>query len=156
MDSNLIEEELDGLAFRFLKKFARVECALKASGFHNGEGTAVANWDKFAQSIGNLLENDSQLSDAIDYISKNPPKKQVINNGILSWDTPTVHAHKTHELLLCVRRVRNNLFHGGKFNGHWFAPQRSKELIEHSLSILEGCLRSSTALKNAYDDVQSS
>lgn len=156
MNENATEEHyLDHLALQFLKKFARIECALKASGFHNGDGDARANWDTFATSLANGLENDSQLSDAIDYMSKNPPKKQVIDNGILVWNTPTAHPHKTHELLLCVRRVRNNLFHGGKFNGHWFAPQRSKELIEHSLSILEGCLRSSTALKNAYGDVQS-
>lgn len=155
VDESVTEQDLDRLAFKFLKEFARIECALKASGFHNGDGDAKANWDTFANSIANNLENDSHLSNAIDYMSRNPPKKQVIANGILAWDTASVHPHKTHELLLCVRRVRNNLFHGGKFNGHWFAPERSRVLIQHSLSILEACLKNSSILATAYDDVQS-
>lgn len=152
MNDMVIEDELDGLAFRFLKKFARIECALKASGFHNGNGDAKANWDTFANSVSGKLELDPQLKDAIDYISKTPPKKQIIKDDLLQWSSPNPNANKTHELLLCVRRVRNNLFHGGKFNGHWFAPERSKELIEHSLNILDACLRHSEKLQIAYQD----
>jgi len=46
----------------------------------------------------------------------------------------------TDLVLAYVRRVRNNLFHGGKFNGHWFEPQRSGELLTHSLCILRGAI----------------
>ena len=55
-------------------------------------------------------------------------------------------------ILLYVRRVRNNLFHGGKFNEHWFAPERSQKLLESSLIILYHCLDLSAPVKEAYDN----
>lgn len=39
-------------------------------------------------------------------------------------------------LVLYIRRVRNNLFHGGKFAGQWFDPDRSKALLEASVLLL--------------------
>ena len=118
--------ELDCLAVELFKKFARVEYALKAAGFHYGEGEAKPNWDKFSSSVGGLLEKDPAIAAAIKYMIEKLPKKQVIRNQLLEWEEAIPNASKTHEILLCVRRVRNNLFHGGKFSGHWFAPERSK------------------------------
>jgi len=144
--------ELDQLAIELFQKFARIEYALKAAGFHYGEGEAKPNWDKFASSVSGVLEKDPSIDASIKYISENPPKKQVIRNNLLEWEIPKPDASKTHELLLCVRRVRNNLFHGGKFSGHWFAPERSKELLLHSLNILDACLRASPILKEAFEN----
>ena len=33
--------------------------------------------------------------------------------------------------------MRNNLYHGAKFNGTWFDPQRSERLLGHGLVVLE-------------------
>lgn len=80
------------------------------------------------------------VANAIDYILGYPPKKQVIRDGALEWDDATPNASSSSDLiLLYVRRVRNNLFHGGKFNGRWFDPERSEELLRHSLTILDAC-----------------
>ena len=144
--------ELDRLAVELFKKFARIEYALKAAGFNDGEGEAKPNWDKFASSVSGVLEKDPAISAAIKYMIEKPPKKQVIRNQLLEWEEVTPNASKTHEILLCVRRVRNNLFHGGKFNGHWFAPERSKELLRHSLDILNACLRASPKLREAFNN----
>ena len=144
--------DLDQLAVKLFQKFARIEYALKAAGFHYGEGKAKPNWDKIASSVSGILENDPAIAAAIEYMSEKPPKKQVIRNQLLEWEDPTPNASKTHEILQCVRRVRNNLFHGGKFNNHWFAPERSKELLLHSLSILDACLRASPNLKEAFEN----
>jgi hypothetical protein len=130
------QRNIEELAHELFRTFARVEYALKAAGFHCGEGDAKANWNSFAQSVRGVLENDSDIADAVAYMTASPPKKQVVRNGRLEWANPPVDGNKTHELLLCVRRVRNNLFHGGKFNGNWFAPERSAALLLHSLSIL--------------------
>ena len=146
--------ELDQLAVELFKKFARIEYALKAAGFHYGEGDAKPNWDMFASSIDGVLEKDTSITMSIKYMSESPPKKQVIRKDLLEWETPKHHTNKTHEILLCVRRVRNNLFHGGKFNGHWFKSERSKELLQHSLCILDACLRASSKLKEAFDNVE--
>lgn len=35
-----------------------------------------------------------------------------------------------------IRRIRNNLHHGAKFNGTWFVPERSQKLISSALEIL--------------------
>lgn len=144
--------EVDQFAIQLFKKFARIEYALKAAGFHKGDGPAEPNWNKFASSVIGVLENDPTIAVAIKYMSEKPPKKQVIRDNRLSWERPTPNTSKTHEILLCVRRVRNNLFHGGKFNGHWFAAERSKELFSHSLSILDACLRASPDLKEAFEN----
>jgi len=53
-------------------------------------------------------------------------------------------------VLQYVRRVRNNLFHGGKFNGRWFEPERSAELLIHCLTILNACLEVSPEVGEAY------
>lgn len=150
-----MEQELDKLAFEFFKTFARFECSLKAGGFHNGEGDAEPNWSKFAKSVSGTIENptDDKLRNAIQYISENPPKKQVIKNGLLDWAPFNPNTNlKSDKILQYIRRVRNNLFHGGKFNGHWFAPERSEFLIRHSLVILNACLKTSQKVWEAYND----
>lgn len=36
-----------------------------------------------------------------------------------------------------ICRIRNNLFHGAKFNDTWFDPERSTILLEKGLLVLE-------------------
>ena len=52
------DKDIDEIAIELFRRFARMEYALKAAGFHNGEGKAEANWDKFAVSIRGRLEID--------------------------------------------------------------------------------------------------
>ncbi|MFN8491000.1 MAG: hypothetical protein U0350_25625 [Caldilineaceae bacterium] len=145
---------LDGLAFKFFKKFARFEYALKATQFHRGDGEAKPNWDMFADSIAQVIEEPSSqlLTDALDYLLNNPPKKQIIRSGLLEWEAKPPSANsKARLVFLYIRRVRNNLFHGGKFNEHWFEPERSEQLIQHSLAVLEESLFHSPEVKKAYN-----
>ena len=44
------------------------------------------------------------------------------------------------QVLDLIRRVRNNLFHGGKFNDAHSGPGRNELLLRHSLAILHRCL----------------
>jgi len=56
------------------------------------------------------------------------PKKQVYSNKALQWNDVAQEAENENDLiLLYVRRLRNNLFHGGKFDGRFFDPERSRE-----------------------------
>jgi hypothetical protein len=129
-----------------------MESALKNSDFHCGDGDAKANWTKFGNSILGKLEADPELSEAVKYFAKQPPRKQVIINGHLDWKDVNKQHHATLELLECVKRVRNNLFHGGKFSptGEWFMPVRDEALFVHSISVLKACLRASEKLRAAY------
>ena len=150
-----MNDTLDCVATTFFRTFARFEYALKATGFHRGEGRTTPNWRKFAESesVRNILGNpaDNGLKAAIEYILAHPPKEQVVRDGILTWNESPPQTNLQSDLILMyVRRVRNNLFHGGKFNGRWFEPERSKELLMHSLTILERCRAASHEVDDAY------
>lgn len=144
---------LNQLANELFHVFSRTEYALKAAGYNNGDGAAEANWKSFALAVEGLIANPttSHLQGAINFFLSAPPKKQVIINGTIQWavSEPATNS-QADKLLIYVRRVRNNLFHGGKFNGHWFAPDRSEPLLRHSLSILTACVDSVPEVREAY------
>jgi hypothetical protein len=149
-----MEARLHRQAAEMFRLFARFEYALKAAGFHNGHGDAKADWRAFAESVNGLFDSidDPALGEAVDYIRRHPPRKQVIRNGVLDWGDGAPDTDlEADRILLYVRRVRNNLFHGGKFNGRWLAPQRSEELMRHSMTILHACLEASPAVRKAFE-----
>ncbi len=144
---------LDGLAGKLFHVFSRMEYALKASGFNNGDGEAKANWRDFALAIEAVIANPPSpaLQEAITFVRNAPPKKQVIVGGVIQWEISEPQTDSAADkLLIYVRRVRNNLFHGGKFNGHWFEPERSEQLLRHSLTILTACVESLPSVRDAY------
>ncbi|SQD77603.1 hypothetical protein [Moritella yayanosii] len=144
---------IDEKAYEFFKLFARIEYSLKASGFHCGNGNATANWENFALSIDEKFTSVTveSFKEAVKYIKEHPPKKQIISDGSIEWLTiPPQSKCEADLILLYIRRVRNNLFHGGKFNGHWFEPERSEELITHSIVILHKAISLSVNVKAAF------
>jgi hypothetical protein len=146
--------ELDQLATELFRVFSRMEYALKAAGFNLGDGDAKADWRGFAQSLGALFDHppDEGLREAVEAILHAPPKKQIIRNGQIEWTEAAPDTDLSSDrVLIYVRRVRNNLFHGGKFNGHWFEPERSESLLRSSLKILHSCLDANDNVHRAYD-----
>ncbi|SIS16011.1 MULTISPECIES: hypothetical protein [Pseudomonas] len=131
---------LDALAFNFFKLFAQYEYALKAMNFSRSGsgGQAEPDWDKFSNEIGPLILGDAseEFTAAINYLFEYPPKKQVICEGTISWQEVPNNERSPQILFSHIRRVRNNLYHGGKFNGRWFDPDRSEQLITKSLVVL--------------------
>jgi len=131
---------LDQLAFHFFKLFAQYESTLKEKGFFQADksGNVVVDWDRFANEvIGKGFEDElGELAPAAEYILDFPPKRQVVESGLVVWaDVPATE--KSVQILFGhISRVRNNLFHGAKFNGSWFDPDRSELLLTHSLSVL--------------------
>ncbi len=145
--------DLETLAFEFFRQFARCEYCLKAVGLRENSRDAKADWRAFAAEICDLLNapQSQLLKGAISYYLEHPPKKQVVINGILDWEAKLPdHKSQAELLLLLVCRVRNNLFHGGKFNGHYFEPQRSERLITHGLVILQECIEGHKKVFEAY------
>ncbi len=148
-----LDDPLDQLSFEVFREFARCEYALKAAGFRSGGKNVSADWKAFAEALGTPFEQprDPALAASIDYLLRHPPKKQVLRGDQLAWDdTPPQAASHADLVLAYVRRVRNNLFHGGKFNGHWFEPQRSSELLAHSLCILRHAVEGHARVRAAY------
>ena len=111
-----MSKQLDQLAFSFFKLFAQYESNLKEKGFFQANGKKInVDWDRFANEvIGNSFLED--LGDKAQYA----------------------------EFILSEPPKRQVANHGAKFNGTWFDPQRSKDLIEASVIILrhyEDCIR---------------
>ena len=152
------------LLLQFFLVFSRLEYALKNSGFiqpHRNRRNETApsaepNWRSFARSINNLFMkgHTPELEQACEYILMNPPMRQVLINGRVAWDTtgPNQSLSEPELLLLHVRRVRNNLFHGAKFSNTSFEDtDRQERLLKGSLLVLKECLRISPSVKSAFD-----
>lgn len=147
---------LKQLAFDLFEIFSQFEYCLKVTGHCLADrgGAAKPNWSAFASALTeNIIEaEDASVTEAVNYILSHPPKKQMFTGGKLRFDVVEPRAENQNDLiLLYVRRVRNNLFHGGKFNGEYFEPDRSRELLSHSASILMWCVFHSDEIGQAYE-----
>ena len=146
---------LDKLAFDFFKLFARYEFALKDAGYINPGRNDKPNpdWDRFANEIGVALfkADETPVRTSIDYILNSPPNRQVVIDGIAQWREVPNTEKSPLALFVHIRRVRNNLFHGAKFNGTWFDPERSKQLIECAIIILSHCISLNPEIKQRIE-----
>lgn len=138
-----MNEHLDNLAYRFFKLFAQFESTLKERDFFRADrnGNVLVDWDRFANEVigKNFINNLGPLEQAAEYILSKPPMKQVVDptmNKIIWAEVPNTD-RSVQALIGHICRTRNNLFHGAKFNGSWFDPERSRLLLENGLSILE-------------------
>ena len=137
----------EGLALRFLGTFARFEYALKLRGFAKGNSNSVeADWNVYARAIdSHFCElTDRGFCSAVNYLLAEPPRKQVLKNGHLTWkdSPPNAKLPRAEQTLLMVRRVRNNLFHGAKV---WSIERGSRDrdirLLKTGMIILQHCSR---------------
>lgn len=147
---------LNAIAGKFFREFARTEYALKVAGYLSGDDReAKPDWARFANANGQIVlqSDDLRTQKAVGYLLKAPPMKQVVIGGSLEWSESPIHDQPDHQrLFVFLRRIRNNLFHGGKFNGRWFQPDRSGELISHGLTILQACRNADPSLAEAYNN----
>ncbi|MFI5300069.1 MAG: hypothetical protein ACHREM_18435 [Polyangiales bacterium] len=133
--------------FTFFAAFSRFEYALKSVGLRmaprNTSDAAEPDWDRFASTISAdfkaRLNADESLRTAVDELVKEPPKKQLHD---LSWvDVPPQgDACGAHNVILIARRVRNNLFHGGKAERQTSDVVRDNQLVEYTLVVLDRAL----------------
>lgn len=150
------DQGLNDLATGLFRVFAQFEYCLKVTGYCVASSGDAANpdWTRFARELPPLTGSaDPGVAEAISYVLGNPPKKQVYANNVLQWRVVAPQAENENDLiLLYVRRVRNNLFHGGKFNGRFFDPERSTELLKHSITVLMAAIIMSPAMLEAYEN----
>jgi hypothetical protein len=125
------------LVFRFTATFSRIEFALKKNGFVCGQD-AKPNWDRFARETSDLYEcADTETRAAIDALFSDPPRKQVFRDGYLDWEKCEPTSRDNASLLVLVRRIRNNVFHGGKFP---FNIDRDAALLRNALIVLKATI----------------
>ncbi len=133
------------LALEFLATFARFEFALKKAGYVQGDDSRVSpEWDLFARDVAKLdAAVLAPVLNVCQYLQQHPPKKQVLQNGQLRWvERQGTSGSAIGDVLLSVRTVRNNVFHGGKFpDGPVAEPLRDEQLIRDCLAVLEALLK---------------
>lgn len=148
------------LITRFFLVFSRFEYALKRAGYvrSNEDGYAEADWAAFGRSVRRLYNRDRSpaLSEATEYLLSNPPKRQAVGAArTLVWEDLERREEQTDIgwLLVIVRTVRNNLFHGGKYPmpyGYLQEPARDATLLKHTLTVLEACLGWERNVRNHF------
>jgi hypothetical protein len=155
--SKFVPEELQFLLLRFFVYFSRFECALKRAGYAPTDGHAQADWHLFAKKCQPQFQADATalLSNACDYFEQHPSLKQIVTNGQLAWSSAESRGNQPQLawLLKMVRRVRNNLFHGGKYPMQPVPdPARNADLLYHSLVLLTACLQLDEDVRLRFDD----
>lgn len=145
-----LEAELPKLAIDFFVVFSRFECALKRSGTYAiGDDDRVdPDWDGFARDLGPDFLSDVVAQGIAPVLIGKPPKKQVkLANGELGWKDMGV-VKSTAELFLAIRRARNNLAHGAKYQdcdaGHpdfVEGSERNDALLGQSLDVMSLALK---------------
>lgn len=145
------------LACQFMAAFSRMEYALKSTNYANGNENKVdPAWDRFANEIDYAFRKieDQEIVSARTYLLKSPPRKQALDGKKLVFVTQAIdnNQSQTQQLLLMVRIVRNNLFHGGKYlpEGELEAG-RNHLLVRHSLNILRACSKLIPVVRSSYE-----
>jgi len=145
-DSNISD------VLNFFLLFARFEYALKQAGFLKKKRRAEPNWHSFSDGINVYLpsrkNNYNEFRNAIDYLNSCPPKIQIVKERnrtkVLDWECSKPQGNEARVLTEYIKRVRNNLFHGGKIP---FNAERDIPLINHATTVLKHMLELESASK---------
>lgn len=134
-----------------LRVFTRFEYALKDGGYGKAgrKNVVEADWDRFASKELKAPFFAAVTAKALaPTLMTNPPSRQVLQGGTLGWDTVAPPANVT-ELMGAVRRVRNNLVHGGKSGDK--DSDRNDSLIAEAIEVLLEALRTHADLKAIFE-----
>ena len=145
---NLMTNEL---VFDFLWKFSAFECAMKRIGCYSPldkDGPVSADWDLYANRLNAMKPKN--VVGAAHALVKLAPKQQVVKDKRLTWDAVGRGDGETYVryALRLVCTVRNNLFHGGKYeDGPAEETARNKQLLDAALAVLTECYNVDTELQ---------
>ncbi len=137
---------------RLFKVMMRLEFALKEIGCgRRGRGqVAEVDWDKFAnERLGKKFFDEIKASGKAITLMEQPPKRQVINEQkSLSWEKVGA-ASNIQDFVGALRRVRNNLFHGGKSGD----PDRDRNdaLVKDALFAVDAILQYDSELQMMFE-----
>jgi hypothetical protein len=150
----------EGLVFDFFWTFSTIECAMKHAGIfkvREGSDAIEADWERFAAELVNHGTERSQnfLKAARGLqrfrvqrfqLVENRPEWKPFERGRMGEVEFTLHL---------LRLVRNNLFHGGKYEFGAPADQveRDTAIIRAALSVLDQCFEHHPRVKVEVEQV---
>lgn len=131
-------------AFKFFLRFARFEFALKEEGFRRSDhhGVVLPDWTMFV-----ARHEDAYIPcESARALLRYPPRVQRISDGgYLNWEELSLErvTSQLGAVVLVVKTIRNNLFHGGKFSrdGGWDDPPRMRFLLDNGTATLHDLAR---------------
>lgn len=127
---------------------------LKEQGYvQNGEELARPDWDRFARDAAGRIAFDegSRIAEALQYLNTCPPQVQT---AALGWETREIPGNTAVERAFQVaRRVRNNLFHGGKHTPE-SEPGRDEKLVRCVLLIMYEFLVQNGDWRSTYEETE--
>lgn len=129
--------------------FSRFEFALKEGGYAIADrwGGAAANWRAFGRlaAVQDAFEA-MRAAPQLKILLADPPRNQVVVDSRLQWgDAPAVT--DAASLLAALRRVRNNLFHGGKSG----ADPRDDDLCTATVFALLALVNADAEVQTAFE-----
>lgn len=129
----------------------RLEFALKDIGFGvpGRRQAAEVNWDHYTnEKLGSPFWEKIKVAPEVEALIKTPPKRQIIDlDGNLGWEH-TGAVSSIQDLIGAVRRVRNNLFHGGKSGDP--DADRNTLLYAAALFVVDRILREDDVLQTSF------
>jgi len=135
------------LIFQFFWSFATFECAMKRGGFCKAArrySTAEPNWPAFEEAIRVTALGSESFNVAAKALIGLAPKCQIVVDGKLGWETAQQGtADDVEYALFLLRTVRNNLFHGGKYEhgGPVQDVARDTEILTAAVALLGECYK---------------
>lgn len=132
------------IIIEFFALFSRLEFALLSSGYSGGEvGTnAWVTWDRVASDLHKSFFADCTADKEVDILFREPARILVKNEAGECKFVDGQIPQTSVQLLLQVRTIRNNLFHGSKV--HFTDRDRllvvaGIRVIRHLLDVLDKC-----------------
>jgi len=154
-----LQEKLPEVAVAFFVVFSRFECAMKRIGTYaiGDEKGVEADWGGLARDLGNPFFDAVIAKGIAPVLIGKPPKKQIkMSDGTLGWRDMGPVQNVT-DLFLAIRRARNNLIHGGKYqddgSGHAnlvAGAERNDALLGQSMDVMRLILESRHDLRGCY------
>lgn len=140
MRKEVLDKELKELTFEFFYWFSRFEFSLKENGIlkTSKEGAnAEPGWEKFVSEFSAKFSHSEETKRLLHL---NPKRQKVTKYSTLKWEYVGMNDHPSElgKVVLLVKTVRNNLFHGGKHGADgWTDPDRTKDLLITGKIILD-------------------
>jgi hypothetical protein len=143
------------LVLAFFWKFSRFEGALKHQGFRKKrlyDDGVEPDWKAFERRYKRNFSriSTSDFKKAVLELIRLAPKRQVLTDEGLDWK-PVARDGAPDELYAfrLLKTVRNNLFHGGKYEGYAVSElARDEKLLYAALKVLEGCAQLHSGIHN--------
>jgi len=127
--------------YTFIKSFIGFEVKLKRLNYYKKSvkrKNVEVDWDSFEKDYREVILIIANSDDKhIKYLLTNPPKKMCVKDNSITFDR-TVTDNAANELMISLRAIRNNLFHGGKFDGEELSgSERNMTLLKSAIFVLK-------------------